>query len=231
MKENSKKLEMKMAEVINNYLFNDNNIDELSENVLNLNNDYKEIIAERINKEIKDKVEEEYISEVIGKYKFLVYLVNRLKEKRRQDNIAKNVKNDVRYDNLVLEGKHTKKIIAIIHDNPGINHQDLADEIELKKDNLSKYISSIASQGLINKLKLGTNKKEVHYYLTELGDYAYQNIYALDQKYTKIVFKISIAEHEQPNNDFIETKVDTKDFSKLKKSIVGDYNKMGGYAC
>ena len=67
MAENSKKLQMKMVEILNNYLIVDNDFSELNKQVSNLRDEYKQLLFEK-----------EVNSEVIGQYKFLVNFVHRL---------------------------------------------------------------------------------------------------------------------------------------------------------
>ena len=64
MTENSRKLQMKMVEILNNYLIVDNDFSELNKQVSNLRDEYKQLLFE---KEVNN---DENISEVIGQYKF-----------------------------------------------------------------------------------------------------------------------------------------------------------------
>ena len=165
MTENSKKLQMKMVEILNNYLIVDNDFSELNKQVSNLRGEYKQLLFE---KEVNN---DENISEVIGQYKFLVNFVNILEKKNKQNEIINTIKKGIYFKNSFLKPKYFKRIIIAIHNNPGIKYQELLKKVKLREEKALEYALFLIEKDL---LKI-THFSVFEFYLTEFGDLICKN--------------------------------------------------------
>ena len=64
-------------------------------------------------------------------------------------------------------------VIASIGDNENVNGTFLANDLGITKGGVSKTIVKLIGKAMLNAVKLPSNRKEVYYQLTELGQLVY----------------------------------------------------------
>ena len=78
------------------------------------------------------------------------------------------------YDTDVEINTSEIHLLVAMHDNPSCNASQLANLIGVPKSVVSKTAAKLEAKGLIRKVRLLNNGKEIFYVLTEVGRVAYQ---------------------------------------------------------
>lgn len=74
--------------------------------------------------------------------------------------------------------------LAVIGNNPGINHTALSIEMDVSKSAISKFVGKLLDKDLITKINEKNNKKEVIFNLTSKGKIVFEG----HQSFRKLMF-------------------------------------------
>lgn len=134
----------------------------------NLKNDYLYMLKELNNTDNKNEIIN--ISYALSKYELASSILENKKDTLRRERTIDA--------NQILKNapKYTEDIIIYVHNNPGIIHSDLAEQLGFNDNSkLTKCIDRIYSTNIIEKIK-NDGEKKVHYYLTAYGNELYKKI-------------------------------------------------------
>jgi len=100
--------------------------------------------------------------------------------------------------------------------NPGINLTNLAEQLDISKSAVSKFIRQLIDLGLITKSKDINNRKEVIFYLSEKGVVAYHGHESFEREFFDVIEKNLNALKEREKEVFIT----------FLRSLVGELKKV-----